>query len=195
MEGIMIKEAAKMLDVESHVLRYWEEELGLNIKRNSMGHRFYDERDIKLFSDVKELKRRGLSLKEIRDCIERKKKMEKTINSVTEREKKDVSKKVSEPVETLSENTNVVDFKTAQMQTIMNKIIANALRENKDIITSSVKEEITSDVMRQFYAVMREKEEKEEARFKRLDEHLRQIQRANEEVAATKARGWFRRKR
>ena len=35
----LIKEAAKMVDVEPHVLRYWEEELDMRIKRNDMGHR------------------------------------------------------------------------------------------------------------------------------------------------------------
>lgn len=32
----LIKEAAKMVDVEPHVLRYWEEELDMRIKRNDM---------------------------------------------------------------------------------------------------------------------------------------------------------------
>ena len=30
----LISDAAKKVDVESHVLRYWEEELELNIPRN-----------------------------------------------------------------------------------------------------------------------------------------------------------------
>ena len=36
----MISEAAKKVHVESHVLRYWEEELGLSIGRTEMGHRY-----------------------------------------------------------------------------------------------------------------------------------------------------------
>ena len=42
----MISEAAKKVHVESHVLRYWEEELGLSIGRTEMGHRYYTEDDI-----------------------------------------------------------------------------------------------------------------------------------------------------
>ena len=38
----MISEAAKQVDVEAHVLRYWEEELSLNIRRTEMGHRYPD---------------------------------------------------------------------------------------------------------------------------------------------------------
>ena len=45
-----IKEAAKKLHVETHVLRYWEDELKLDIKRNAQGHRYYDDRDIRSVS-------------------------------------------------------------------------------------------------------------------------------------------------
>lgn len=56
----MISETAKQVDVEAHVLRYWEEELSLPIDRNEMGHRYYTEDDITLFKNIKELKERGL---------------------------------------------------------------------------------------------------------------------------------------
>ena len=39
----MISDAANMMQVESHVLRYWEEELELDVPRNEMGHRYYTE--------------------------------------------------------------------------------------------------------------------------------------------------------
>ncbi len=42
-----ISEAAKKVQVESHVLRYWEDELELPIMRNEMGHRYYTEQDIR----------------------------------------------------------------------------------------------------------------------------------------------------
>lgn len=88
----------------------------------------------------------------------------------------------------VGDEDKVVDFKQAQLQSVMNRVIATALRENKDIITTSIKEEVTADVMRQFDAVMREKEEREEARYRRLDTVLREIQQANAEVAATKTK-------
>ena len=37
----MISDAAALVNVESHVLRYWEEELELTVPRNEMGHRYY----------------------------------------------------------------------------------------------------------------------------------------------------------
>ena len=60
-----VSQAVKLLETQSHVLRYWEEELELPIKRNEMGHRYYTRWDIQVFLSIKELKKRGYSLKEI----------------------------------------------------------------------------------------------------------------------------------
>ena len=62
----LISEAAKKVEVESHVLRYWEEELALPIKRNELGHRYYTSEDIERFIRIKNLKEQGLQLKAIR---------------------------------------------------------------------------------------------------------------------------------
>lgn len=184
-----IKEAAKKLEVEAHVLRYWEDELELNIRRNEMGHRYYDDKDLLMFKSIMQLKEKGLSLKDIREAIVKQKSHQDNLHDSKEINTADEN----EPFEYIKDkkketDLKIVDFKQAQLQTVMNKIVANALRENKSIITESIKSEITSDVMRQFDAVMREKEEREEARFRKIDEYMRQIQRANEEVAATKTR-------
>ena len=48
----IISDASKMLGVESHVLRYWEEELNVSIPRNEMGHRYYTENHINLLKNV-----------------------------------------------------------------------------------------------------------------------------------------------
>lgn len=64
-----ISEAAKKVQVESHVLRYWEDELKLPIKRNEMGHRYYTEQDVKQLQEIKTLKEQGLQLKAIRTVL------------------------------------------------------------------------------------------------------------------------------
>ena len=61
-----VSEAVRLVGVESHVLRYWEEELGISIRRSSQGHRIYSERDIELFCKVREWRQKGLQLKAIR---------------------------------------------------------------------------------------------------------------------------------
>lgn len=67
----LISDAAKKVDVESHVLRYWEDELELKIPRNDMGHRYYTDYYIRLFQRVKELKEKGYQLKAIKGVLER----------------------------------------------------------------------------------------------------------------------------
>ena len=62
----MISDAANMVHVETHVLRYWEEELELAIPRNEMGHRYYTRENIKDFQRIKDLKEQGYQLKAIR---------------------------------------------------------------------------------------------------------------------------------
>ena len=175
-----IKEAAQMLKVETHVLRYWEDELGLDIKRNSLGHRYYDERDIEMFKNIQELKANGLMLKDIKAGISR---MKKNTEAAPE--------EIKAPEELKMVEDNVVDFKTVQLQKTLNKMIANALRDNKDIIVSAVKNEVRDDITKQMDMLMREQEDRDEERFRRLDASIRRIQLANEEIAATRAKRWW----
>lgn len=65
----MISEAAKKVRVESHVLRYWEEELNLEIGRTEMGHRYYTKDDVQLFRCIKKLKDEGMLLKDLKPLI------------------------------------------------------------------------------------------------------------------------------
>lgn len=64
-----VRQASEMTGVKAYVLRYWEEEMGLRIERNELGHRCYTGYDIQLFLNIKELKSRGLQLRAIRDLI------------------------------------------------------------------------------------------------------------------------------
>lgn len=65
-----ISEASKKVEVEPHVLRYWEDELKLAIRRNEMGHRCYTEKDIETLRRIKLLKEQGLQLKAIRTVLQ-----------------------------------------------------------------------------------------------------------------------------
>lgn len=61
-----VSEAVRLIGVESHVLRYWEEELQLEIRRNAQGHRIYGKEDIETLRRVRDLREKGLQLKAIR---------------------------------------------------------------------------------------------------------------------------------
>ena len=64
-----VRQATEMTGVKSYVLRYWEEELDLRIERNELGQRYYTRYDIQLFMNIKELKKRGLQLRAIKELI------------------------------------------------------------------------------------------------------------------------------
>lgn len=58
----MISDAANIVNVESHVLRYWEDELELNVPRNELGHRYYTKENIQEFQRIQGIKRTGISV-------------------------------------------------------------------------------------------------------------------------------------
>jgi DNA-binding transcriptional MerR regulator len=68
-----VSEAVRLIGVESHVLRYWEEELRVPIERTSQGHRCYSPENVTLFQQVKVLRERGLQMKAIRAWMEEQK--------------------------------------------------------------------------------------------------------------------------
>ena len=100
----MISEASKRVNVEAHVLRHWEEELGLAIGRTEMGHRYYTEEDIRLFNCIKELKEQGMLLKELKELIPDMQKTRAKLKSQREKE----APKFSELQLALMENNQVL---------------------------------------------------------------------------------------
>ena len=63
-----ISQAAKIVGVETYVLRFWEEELLLDIGRNAKGYRAYTKENIVLLKKIKELKK-DYQLKDIRHML------------------------------------------------------------------------------------------------------------------------------
>lgn len=61
-----ISEASKLVGVEAHVLRYWEEQLELPIKRNEMGHRYYVDEDIHLMQSIRQIMEKGIQLRAVK---------------------------------------------------------------------------------------------------------------------------------
>lgn len=103
----MISEAAKRVNMETHVLRHWEEELELKIGRTEMGHRYYTEDDIRLFNCIKELKEQGMLLKELKQLIPDMLKAREKLNKQKESTVQD-EMKLSELQIALRENNQVL---------------------------------------------------------------------------------------
>ncbi len=207
----IISDAAKKVSVEPHVLRYWEEELDLKIPRNEMGHRYYRERDIEMLKMVKQLKDKGFQLRAIKmevDELEASNDLstEKALEIVPFPKPDDKSSyALTSRRETV--NTEVTDAtreeKMMQFRMIMSDIIGQAIRENNQDLSAAVTSGVSETVVKEMDYLVREKEEREEARYQRLDELIREIQRNRAEAAATqmeaerfekKKKGLFRRK-
>lgn len=164
----IISDASKMLDVESHVLRYWEEELEIRIPRNEMGHRYYTENHINLLRNVRDLKKQGYGLRTIRMMIG------------------------GNPKE-LPESP-VKSNKMEQFQEIMGNIVSKALRESgrelgkeigKEIsgnICQTVGGDVSKTVIKELDYRLKINEEKEEERYKKLDEAIRMRQKEAKSV-------------
>ncbi|KSV58445.1 MerR family transcriptional regulator [Acetivibrio ethanolgignens] len=192
----MISDAAKLLDVEAHALRYWEEELDLKIPRNEMGHRYYREKEIKMLEKIKDLKDKGYQLRAIKMEIEE---ME------TKGEKVRPLALVKKEGKELEADHGIGDLSPAekmqQFREIMGEIIEQAIRNNNDELCQNVGEVVSSQVLKEMDYLARDKDEKDEERFRRLDEVIREIQKSRQEAAAAdmvklkekKKKGFFRR--
>ena len=175
-ETLLISEAAKQVQVETHVLRYWEEELQLPIKRNEMGHRYYTMEDVKQFREIKLLKEQGLQLKAIRSILQKD-------DSITETEKKDS--------ETVQAEEKAVDYMLGKRQKFIVSLSDDNVKEEKakrlqyllqHMITESVKSanrdmcaEIKESVLKELDYQFRARDEREEEHWKNEEEHYRKI--------------------
>ena len=194
----LMKEAAGLLDVEPHTLRYWEEELEWNFSRNELGHRYFTRDDIRVLTCVKELKKQGFQLKAIKLLLSEIKsdkdydlqKVLKLKEVLVEDTKKEVKKVPADP--------NVVKFNE-----IMSQIMEQTLKEHDEEMIENVTAKVTEGVVKEVDYLLREREEKEEERYRMLDETMREIQKARQQVAAAEVevkekeenKGFFRKKK
>ena len=169
----MISDAANIVHVESHVLRYWEDELELNIPRNEMGHRYYTKENIAEFQRIKELKEQGYQLKAIRMIVH---------NGPIAAQPAAVAQPVQPaapqqlPVKNTTESPQSIlnnTDKMAQFTELMTEIVGKALAANNEELGQSISEEVGKQVIKEMNYLMREREEAEEDRFRRLDAAIR----------------------
>lgn len=192
---LLISDAAKEVKVESHVLRYWEEELHLPIKRNELGHRYYTEEDVERFKQIKGMKERGLQLKAIKMILKDGKLDVLPPDTASEAVEEQVGEETSQYTgragelaidivpsksrapETVQESR---EDKSRRLQWLLQQLIRQTLQENNRDLTREIRESVVKELDYQF----RMQEEREEARdkmlaerdeehFKKMDELLR----------------------
>ena len=160
----LISDAAKRVQVESHVLRYWEEELKLPIKRNEMGHRYYTEDDIRRFQELRDLKEQGLQLKAIRNVLMREEQegMKRHVVMVNKGEFMPVPEESREA-------------KSLRLQQLLQNMIAEAVRSNNREMCDDIKESILKELDYQFRQQEEREEERDGQQIRRQEEYYRQL--------------------
>ena len=212
----IISDASKMLNVESHVLRYWEEELEIKIPRNEMGHRYYTEDNIESLRKVRDLKKQGYSLKAIKNMVNPKKAtrenkesnerltVRQPISLMEVREKKvgvencyqEVPEAMSGSVQSVvqnmtqsnGQNAESAGLKLEQFQNLMNKVVSKALKESTTNLGKELSDNVSENVLKGMNYMMRVQDEKEEERYRKLDELMRNKQKLSRREKRKKAK-------
>ena len=180
----IISDASKQVEVEPHVLRYWEEELELEIPRNAMGHRYYREQELDTIRGIKKLKEQGFQLKAIKMILPNIKKVEELPPDTRNRLCDELNERVMEQekgglVVHTELNLNSKEpnqDKMQQFQNIMTQIIQNAMEENNKALSQRVSEEVTTSVVKEVDYQFRMREEREEEHYRKIDEAIRSCQ-------------------
>lgn len=194
---LFISDAAKEVKVESHVLRYWEEELRLPIKRNELGHRYYTEEDVERFKQIKDMKERGLQLKAIKMILK-----DGKLNMLSNEKEETAGMAIEiiecrRPVEqeTLQGNGQEGNYmqqadvaglqggkeeKARRLQWLLQQLIRETLHENNGELCREIKESVVKELDYQFRMQEERDEvrdrmlaERDEAHYKKMDELLR----------------------
>lgn len=191
----MISDAADMVHVETHVLRYWEEELELTIPRNEMGHRYYTRENIKEFQRIKDLKDQGYQLKAIRMILHNGK-LESLSTSETGTSddwyvntlddetvpKKEEVKRQELPAQrtTVSANMSVQETsklspeeRMSQFRELMSDIVGQAISQNNEALSEQIGKDVQERVLKEMNYLMREQDNAQEERYRKLDAAIR----------------------
>lgn len=192
----LISDAAKMVDVESHVLRYWEEELKLPIKRNELGHRYYTRKDVERFKEIKELKEQGLQLKAIRMILKDGKIAVEVPDSASDANTphtffvenqaaglKNMMSVEKEDSFELKESKDEKSYdleetkaeKARRLQWLLQQMMAEILRENNQELCQDIRESVIKELDYQFRLQEQREDVREQARGQREDEYYQKL--------------------
>ena len=164
-----ISDAAKQVNVESHVLRYWEEELELPIKRNKQGHRFYTTEDVERLKRIKMMKEQGFQLKAIKTALKGEcdeaglPVIGKVIVHPERKEETGITKAVSP------------DEKALRLQLLLKNLMLDAIREGNEEFCQVIKESLLKELDYQFRLQEEREEERETRRQEKEEEHFKKI--------------------
>ena len=195
----MMSDAAAAVDVETHVLRYWEDELGLDVPRNELGHRYYTRDNIKQFLRIKELKEKGYQLRAIRDMLHSDAPGEPVNPSDTASSGKSVQPVNYPNIANQAANQTVkqemygynpayhdeldrynhtyrsrtADERMDEFRELMSNIVGRAIALNNEELSQQISTEVQERILKEMNYLMREQDIAQEERYKKLDAAIR----------------------
>jgi len=187
---LSVKDVAEMLETEAYVLRFYEKELNLDIKRNSKGHRVYTIEDVEMFRKVQDMRGQGLQLKAIEtivhDSNEETRETYEQLSSITLSALAPV--KNSDIVEidiTSSEDEKVKQF-SFLMKDMLKQALVECNQQSKMEMKETIKQEVDIAVEEKVSKYQEAQDEKNEVYYRRLDETMREIQKMRREMSQVK---------
>ena len=182
----LISDASKKVDVESHVLRYWEEELEMAIPRNEMGHRYYTDFHIRLFKQIKELKEKGYQLKAIKAALAKSLDQDGEAVIPTDVLEEDVVAALKECTDQESREMEKLDDReltelmakerAEQFKDLMSQMIGQAIEENNEKLSQDISRMVNDKVLKEIDYLMRVADEGDEGRVRQLGGTIRLFQ-------------------
>lgn len=183
----MISDAADMVHVETHVLRYWEEELELSIPRNEMGHRYYTRENIKEFQRIKDLKDQGYQLRAIRMILHNGVLEEPKSHPLDDFEVNTMDEEIPTPVSLIPMEKREVrtvkksqepatlspEERMSQFRELMSDIVGQAIAQNNESLSEQIGKDVQERVLKEMNYLMREQDNAQEERYRKLDAAIR----------------------
>ncbi len=209
---MLISDAAKEVNVENHVLRYWEEELHLPIKRNELGHRYYTKEDVERFKQIKSMKERGLQLKAIKMILKNGK---IDILSGQQEEALGATQDDTQPENTPSMAIDIVDSrdiqetdtrngvdrhavatesredKSRRLQWLLQQLIRETLQENNQQLCNDIKDSVVKELDYQFRLQEEHEEERNRKQIERSEEYYKKMDELLRKKGEKKKRHFF----
>ncbi len=180
---LTVKDVAEKLETEPYVLRFYEKELKLTIKRNAKGHRVYTIEDVEMFRKILEMREQGLQLKAIesimRDSNQEAKESYEQLTS-------------SQLVTTAPESVTTIDIgdpNNEKVKVFMGMITQAVMEGNKASVVQikqemreEIKQEVDITVEAKINMLQEKQDAKNEEYYRKLDETMREVQKMRKEI-------------
>lgn len=188
-QPLLISDACKQLNMEAHVLRYWEEELQLPIMRNEQGYRCYTHEQLLMFQRIRILRDAGYQLKAIKLVVPRLSLLDEDEFYYIVQLADEMNKRASELPDTLpgilpvpaAQTELAKKLRLEEFEDVMNRIFDSAFERHAARLEETLGEQISTKIIKEVDYLMRLQEDEAEERFRKLDETLLQRRRKTKE--------------